>query len=63
MTENHYWSQIIQNSVYGNNVNVTSYDPVKCQTFALNQKLGITLLEKYIRIFEKEGEKECVKKS
>ena len=49
--------------VYGNNVNVTSYDPVKCQTFALNQKLGITLLEKYIRIFEKEGEEKCVQKS
>ena len=37
--------------VYGNQMNVTSYDPVKCQTFSPNQKLGISLLEKYIKIF------------
>jgi len=48
--------------IYGNRINVTSYDPVKCQTFSLNQKLGISLLEKYIKIFEKEGEVGCVKK-
>jgi len=44
--------------IHGNQINVTSYDPVKCQTFSLNQKLGISLLEKYIKIFKKEGEKE-----
>jgi len=44
--------------VHGIQINATSYDPDKCQAFSLNQKLGISLLEKYIKIFKKEGEKE-----
>jgi len=44
--------------VHGNQLNITSYDPIKCQTFSINQKLGITLLEKYIKIFKREGEEE-----
>ena len=47
--------------VHGNQINVTSYDPVKCQSFSLNQKLGISLPEKYINIFEREGGEECIK--